>query len=211
MPDMKRLVVVATRNKGKVKEMAELFGRQGIEVRSLSDYEEIPEIEETGSTFYDNALIKAQTVARLLGVPVLADDSGLEVDELGGQPGVYSARYAGENATDSDNNAKLQMELAAKLGAPMDKLGAGHPLLWSRADFVCSIVMADPEKEQPIGFEGRCPGYILGEARGSNGFGYDPYFYLPEYGRTMAELGLEEKNKISHRALALRKLIEKQF
>lgn len=191
-----------------MKEMAELFGRQGIAVRSLADYEGIPEIEETGSTFYENALIKAQTVSRLLGVPVLADDSGLVVDALGGDPGVRSARYAGGDPTDADNNAKLQRELAAKLNAPEDKLGASHPPLWSRAEFVCSIVLADPEKAEPSRFEGRCAGYILGEARGTNGFGYDPFFYLPEFGRTMAELDLEEKNKISHRALALRQLIE---
>jgi XTP/dITP diphosphohydrolase len=205
---MSQIVVIATRNKGKVREMAELFKRRGFDVRSLDDYSGIPEIEETGSTFFENALIKAQTVADLLQVPVLADDSGLVVEALGGEPGVLSARYAGEHANDADNNAKLLRELASRLTHPADKLGIGHPPVWSKAEFVCSIVLVDPVRTQNARFEGRCPGYILGEARGSNGFGYDPYFYLPEFGQTMGELSLEEKNKISHRAKALRQLIE---
>lgn len=205
---MSQVVVVATRNPGKVKEIENLFKRRGFEIRSLNDYEGIPDIEETGSTFYENALIKAQSVADLLHVPVLADDSGLEVEALDGEPGVYSARYGGPDANDANNNAKLLRELALKLTHPSDKLGVGHPLVWSRAEFVCSIVMADPSRRQTAKFEGRCQGYILGEARGHNGFGYDPYFYLPEFRMTMAELELEEKNKISHRAKALRQLIE---
>lgn len=205
---MSQVVVIATRNKGKVKEMAELFKRRGFDIRSLDDYEGMPEIEETGGTFYENALIKARTIADLLHVPVLADDSGLVVEALGGEPGVYSARYAGEGANDADNNAKLLRELSSRLTHPSDKLGVGHPLVWSRAEFVCSIVMVDPARRQSARFEGRCPGFILGEARGYNGFGYDPYFYLPDYGQTMAELTLEEKNKISHRAKALRQLME---
>lgn len=203
-----QVVVIATRNKGKVKEMEELFAKRGFQIHSLDDYEGIPEIEETGSTFYENALIKAHYVADLLQVPVIADDSGLEVEALDGQPGVYSARYAGEQANDADNNAKLLRELSQKLTFPSDKLPVGHPPVWSAADFVCCIVLADPARKQHARFEGRCPGYILGEARGHNGFGYDPYFYLPEYGKTMAELTLEEKNKISHRGKALRQLIE---
>lgn len=205
---MSQVVVIATRNKGKVREIAELFKRRNLIIRSLDDYEGIPEIEETGSTFYENALIKAATVAHLLHVPVLADDSGLVVDALDGEPGVYSARYAGEHANDADNNAKLLQSLSLRLTHPSDKLGVGHPLVWSKAEFVCSLVLVDPDRRQNARFEGRCQGYILGEARGHNGFGYDPYFYLPEFGKTMAELSLEEKNKISHRAKALRQLIE---
>ncbi|MDF2925241.1 MAG: XTP/dITP diphosphatase [Paenibacillaceae bacterium] len=205
---MSQIVVIATRNKGKVREMEDLFKKRGFDVRSLNDYEGIPEIEETGSTFFENALIKAHAVAHLLGVPVLADDSGLEVEGLGGEPGVISARYAGEHATDAENNAKLLRELSSRLTHLSYKLGVGHPPVWSAAEFVCSIVLVDPMRRKNARFEGRCAGYILGEARGHNGFGYDPYFYLPEYGQTMAELTLEEKNKISHRAKALRQLIE---
>lgn len=205
-------VIVATRNQGKVREMAELFGRQGLEVKSLADFEGIPEMEETGSTFAENALLKARTVAELLKAPVLADDSGLEVEALDGRPGVRSARYAGEDAGDGANNAMLQRELADKLGTPDESvLGKEHPAVWSRAAFVCSIVLCGPEGEEPLFAEGRCEGYILAEPRGGNGFGYDPYFYLPGYGRTMAELSVEEKNRISHRALALRQLIERNF
>lgn len=205
---MSQVVVVATRNNGKVKEIAQLFQKRGYEIRSLNDYEGLPEIEETGSTFFENALIKAHSIAQLLNVPVLADDSGLVVEGLDGEPGVYSARYAGEGATDADNNIKLLRELSSRLTHLSYKLGVGHPPVWSKAEFVCSLVLADPVRRKNIRFEGRCEGYILGEARGQNGFGYDPYFYLPEYGKTMAELSLEEKNKISHRAKALRQLIE---
>lgn len=205
---MSHVVVIATRNKGKVKEMAEVFKRRGFEVKSLNDYEDIPDIEENGRTFYENALIKARTVADLLQVPVLADDSGLVVEALEGDPGIYSARYAGESANDADNNAKLLRELASRLTFPSDKLGVGHPLVWSKAEYVCSIVMVDPARKQSARFEGRCPGFIIGQPKGTNGFGYDPYFYVPEFHRTMAELSLEEKNSISHRAKALRQLIE---
>ncbi len=208
---MSKIMVVATKNQGKVREIAEMFRRRGIGVKSLADYPEIPDIEENGRTFTENARIKAETVAYRLGVPVLADDSGLVVEALGGEPGVRSARYAGEGAKDHENNAKLLRDLASKLTFPSMRLGVGHPPVWSKAAYVCSLVLTDPTQRQSILFEGSCEGYILGEARGSGGFGYDPYFYLPEYSQTMAELPLEEKNKISHRALAFKQMMELLF
>jgi len=203
-------IVIATRNQGKVKEFAALFGAKGLRVLSLADYPELPEIVEDGATFADNALIKAKEVALRLGVPVIADDSGLTVDALGGEPGVYSARYAGEHATDGDNNAKLQRELSqAAQAAPL--LGPEHPSLYGPAAFVCAMALYDPtagDNGRAVTAEGRCEGYIAAEPRGAGGFGYDPYFYLPAFGRTMAELTMEEKNRISHRGEAMRKLVQ---
>lgn len=224
---MSNTVVIATRNQGKVKEFAGWFRSRGVEVRSLADYTGLPEIVEDGETFADNARIKAETVARHLGIPVLADDSGLEVEALDRAPGVRSARYAGEDATDADNNAKLLRELAHKArpvrlqgeekgggladGQAQDLAqgeGQGHPEVLSPARFVCAMVFYDPLQEKAVHAEGSCEGWIIGAARGAGGFGYDPLFYLPEYRKTMAELGLEEKNKISHRAKAVQRLVQ---
>ncbi|GIP31314.1 XTP/dITP diphosphatase [Paenibacillus sp. J2TS4] len=204
-PAKEQILVIATGNPGKVKEFAHWFHPLGWTVRSLADYDRMPEIVEDGETFADNAWIKASTIADLLKVPVLADDSGLCVDALDGAPGVYSARYAGENASDQDNNRKLLSELKTR-GAQMAV--EGHPQGLSRASFVCALVLYDPVTGKTHRAEGRVPGYILKEARGDGGFGYDPLFYLPEQGRSMAELTTEEKNQISHRALALRSLFE---
>lgn len=203
---MNRAIVVATRNRGKTKEFAALFGARGYEVKSLNDFGALPDIVEDGATFAANALKKARTIADLLNVPVIADDSGLCVDALHGEPGVYSARYAGEHATDADNNAKLLRALAEK-GPPAKLLEDGHPQLYSPARFVANIAMVDPGWNRVIQAEGVCEGYILPEPRGSGGFGYDPLFYLPEYHRTVAELSMEEKNRVSHRAKALAQLL----
>jgi XTP/dITP diphosphohydrolase len=196
-------VLVATRNKGKTKEFREAFRKIGIEIKDLSDTEGIPAIEETGTTFAENAYIKAKAVADIVGMPVLADDSGLCVDALDGAPGVYSARYAGEEATDRDNNVKLLRELEAILFP-----GAANQEFLSAARFVCSLVLFDPQDGSRLEVEGSVEGLILRNPRGTDGFGYDPLFWLPSHGRSMAELSIEEKNEISHRGQALRKLLE---
>lgn len=194
------LVVIATRNQGKMKEFAELFGEKGIRVRSLDEYTDLPPIVEDGATFADNARIKAQTISAHLHVPVLADDSGLCVEALDGQPGVYSARYAGEFATDEQNNEKLLRELV--------KLSTHSGKLLSPASFVCALALVDTATHESIETEAHCSGYIIDEPRGSGGFGYDPLFYIPELGKTMAELNVDEKNLISHRALAIRQFFD---
>lgn len=202
-------VVIATRNEGKVKEFAKLFGAKGYKVRSLTDYTDLPEIVESGTTFAENARIKAQIISAHLHVPVLADDSGLCVAALNGEPGVYSARYAGENATDADNNAKLLQalnEVGSEDGLPAN---GEHPKLLSEASFVCALTLIDPVANEVIEAEDTCRGYIIGEERGESGFGYDPLFYIPALGRTMAELTVEEKNEISHRAKALRMFLDR--
>lgn len=198
-------LVIATRNRGKVREFAAMFEPLGYTVQSLGDYPAVPDIVEDGDTFAANALIKARAVAGALGVPALADDSGLVVEALGGAPGVYSARYAGEPSDDAANNAKLLAELR-RLGASLEPAEAGRPALLSRARFVCALAYAEPQGNI-LAAEGVCEGAVAAEPRGGGGFGYDPYFFVPELGRTMAELSAEEKNRISHRALALRRLI----
>lgn len=193
----KKVVVIATNNSGKAKEFEQLFSKKGYAVQTLKDFPEIEEVEETGETFAENALLKAETVSKELNSIVLADDSGLKVDILAGQPGVYSARYAGEEKDDAANNAKLLSELSE---LPEEE---------RTAKFHCTLALAHPEKESLI-IEGEVEGIILGIPRGENGFGYDPLFYVPEKEKTMAELSGEEKNEISHRAVALKKL-EKQL
>jgi XTP/dITP diphosphohydrolase len=196
-------VLVATRNKGKTKEFREAFRKIGIEVKDLFDTEGIPTIEETGTTIAENAYIKAKAVADIVGIPVLADDSGLCVDALDGAPGVYSARYAGEDAADRDNNAKLLRELEAMLSTE-----AVNPEFLSAARFVCSLVLYDPQDGSRLEAEGSVEGSILRNPRGAEGFGYDPLFWIPSHGCSMAELSIEEKNAISHRGQALCKLLE---
>lgn len=203
------IVVIATRNEGKVKEFESLFGSKGYKVRSLADYTDLPEIVESGKTFAENARIKAQIISAHLHVPVLADDSGLCVKALGGDPGVYSARYAGDNATDAANNNKLLQALSESAPADGLPMEAGHPKFLSEAAFVCALALIDPVANEIIEAEGSCPGYIIGEQRGESGFGYDPLFYVPSLGRTMAELTVEEKNGISHRAKALRLFLDR--
>jgi len=209
-----RKLVVATRNAGKKREFQQMLGPLGYEVLSLTDYPDMPDIEETGTTFAENAELKARATAEKLGLPVIADDSGISVERLGGAPGVYSARYSGEHATDEANIRKLLDELA-KLGQEPEgeaKLPSGAVVrLLSEAAFICSIVHIDPTAgpdHDKLVAEGRLAGYVIDQLAGEGGFGYDPIFYVPEYGRTMAELSAEEKNAISHRGQALRQLME---
>ncbi|WP_339817229.1 XTP/dITP diphosphatase [Paenibacillus sp. FSL R7-0216] len=198
------VVIVATRNAGKVKEFAHALAPLGKEVQSLADYPEAPEVEEDGTTFAENARKKAKMVGDALGRPVLADDSGLCVDQLDGAPGVYSARYAGEGASDEDNNEKLLAELEKRrLGEDTEQ-----PLL-STARFVCHLALYDPANGQFIEASGEAQGWITSAPAGGGGFGYDPLFYLPAYDKTFAELTLEEKQAVSHRGSALRALSEK--
>ncbi|MFV0560782.1 MAG: ribonuclease PH [Enterococcus sp.] len=186
-------IIIATRNAGKAREFAELFGRSGYQVKTLLDYPELPDVEETGTTFEENARLKAETIAQILQQPVLADDSGLKVDALNGLPGVYSARFAGEQKSDAANNAKLLHELT---GVPDEK---------RTAQFHCTLVFAQPGKESLV-VEADWPGKIGRIPRGDNGFGYDPLFIPDGFTETSAELSGEEKNKISHRGQATEKL-----
>ena len=188
---MTKKLLIATHNAGKLAELRVLLRSVPYALVSLTDVGIAVDVEETGSTLEANAALKATTYARLAGLPTLADDSGLEVDALNGAPGVRSARYAGPDATDADRIAKLLANLAA------------HPQPWT-ARFRCVIAIAAPagviERH-----DGACAGVIISQPRGDNGFGYDPVFLLPEYGRTMAELSDAHKNRISHRAIAVQK------
>ncbi|WP_138752433.1 RdgB/HAM1 family non-canonical purine NTP pyrophosphatase [Paenibacillus sinopodophylli] len=203
-------IVVATKNVGKVKEFAHALQKLGKETLSLIDYPEIPDIVEDGDTFAANARIKAKTTGDALGVPVLADDSGLRVAALGGDPGVYSARYAGENAADSENNEKLVRELKRLFDEggleEMGQLADGSQLL-SKAQFVCALALYDPASGSFIEAEGTVDGIITDHPHGDGGFGYDPLFWVPSLNRGMAEMTKEEKQQISHRGEALRKLL----
>jgi len=204
------VIVIATKNAGKVKEFAHALQKLDKSVESLLDYPQIPDIVEDGDTFAANARIKAKTTGDTLGVPVLADDSGLRVIALNGDPGVYSARYAGEDATDGENNAKLIQELLRLTeDAEREDLGQltdGSQIL-SKAQFVCSLALYDPETGLFLEAEGTVDGVITDISHGNGGFGYDPLFWLPSLNRGMAELSKEEKQQISHRGDALRKLL----
>ncbi|NWG04741.1 MAG: XTP/dITP diphosphatase [Syntrophaceae bacterium] len=186
-------MIVATKNKGKIREIREGLKELGLRIRTLSDYPNLSEIEEDGQSFKENALKKARFYSTVLGKLTLADDSGLEVDRLKGMPGIYSARYSGERASSRENNRKLLTEME---GIPLSKRGAR---------FKCIIALVSPDGEEVVA-EGTCRGRIGFKEKGRRGFGYDPLFILPKYGKTMAELPLKEKNKISHRGKALRKL-----
>ena len=183
-------LVLATRNPGKVRELSQLLSPLGYEVLSLEHFPGVPEVVEDGATFKDNAVKKATAVARHTGQLALADDSGLEVDYLGGAPGVRSARFAGEGHDDRANNEKLLRLLA---GVPPEK---------RTARFRCVVAVATPEGKV-LTTEGTCEGIIAEEPRGEGGFGYDPLFYVPSCGKTFAELEPEVKNRISHRGRAL--------
>ncbi|MGT2771671.1 nucleoside-triphosphate diphosphatase [Streptococcus marimammalium] len=189
-------ILIATRNKGKTKEFEKLFGQLGFRVENLDDYPELPEVEETGTTFEENARLKAETISKITGKMVLADDSGLKVDVLGGLPGVWSARFSGSEATDSRNNAKLLHEMAMVL-----------ELKDRAAQFHTTLAVAAPHKQTLI-VEADWNGYIAHVPKGKNGFGYDPLFLVGETGKTAAELSAEEKNMISHRGQAVKKLME---
>ena len=187
-------VIIATKNEGKVREFRQLLAPYGYEPVSMTEAGVNAEIVEDGETFEENAHIKAKTVHKLTGLPVIADDSGLEVEFLGGAPGIYSARYAGENATDAQRNQKLLDEMQ----------GVDMPLRGAR--FVCAIYfIGGNDREYCV--TGILDGYIGYEPMGSGGFGYDPIFMIDE-DTSLAEISGEEKNKISHRARAMKKLVE---
>jgi XTP/dITP diphosphohydrolase len=184
-------IVLATGNKNKVREMKALLTDMPVRVLSLADFPDMPEVPETGDTFAENARIKAEAVASATGKIAVADDSGLEVDALGGQPGIYSNRFAGPGASDRDKYMRI-LELLGDL--PTDKRSAR---------FRAAVAIAVPG-EETIVVEGKCEGVIALAPHGENGFGYDPIFYLPELGKTMAELQPAEKNAVSHRGKAVR-------
>lgn len=188
--------MIATKNKGKVNDFRVLFNQTPFEVISLADLAEpIADIPETGSTFEENAIIKAEAIAALLQLPVIADDSGLEVDALDGRPGVFSARYAG---TEKDDNKNLHKVLEELVGVNDEERSA---------QFVCALAVAQPGQSTFVR-KGTCKGRISNEPRGTNGFGYDPIFQPYGYRETMSELSSDEKNAISHRSRALNKLDE---
>lgn len=186
-------IMIATGNPGKAKEFEKMFADAGYAIKTLKDFPDLPDVKETGRTFEENARLKAETIANILQMPVLADDSGLEVDALGGLPGIYSARFAGEHKNDGSNNAKLLYELT---DVPDEKRGA---------QFHCTLVFAAPKKQSLV-VEAKWRGRIGRIPRGDNGFGYDPLFIVDGMDKTAAELSNEEKNQISHRGLALKKL-----
>jgi len=191
-------VVLATRNRGKVPEILRLLGARATRLRLVTIDAVAPEANliEDGDTFEANALAKARQAAAATGLPAIADDSGLEVDALGGAPGVYSARYAGEPSDDAHNNQKL-----------LDAL-AGIPSARRSARFRCVAAYVDPARALEIARSGSCEGEILTAPRGTLGFGYDPLFLVPRLGKSMAELPLDEKNELSHRAAAFRALAD---
>lgn len=190
---MKQIIVLATTNKGKTREIQKLLENTSVEIKNLSDFGPIPEIIEDGATFDDNAYKKASLTARFLGYPAMADDSGLCVDALEGAPGVYSARYAGENATDQDNVKKLLKDMEGQ-----ENRSAG---------FKCVISIAVPTGTA-LTYEGECRGVLTTEPQGDNGFGYDPLFFYPEFNKTFAQLTIEEKGQVSHRGRALKQVAD---
>lgn len=192
---MTRKLVLASNNAGKLREFGEMLAPVGFELHAQREFN-VPEAEEPHPTFVENALAKARHAARLTGLPALADDSGVCANALGGAPGVYSARYAGEPKSDERNNQKLIADLAVHA----DK----------SAYYYCVLVFVrHADDPQPVIAEGRWDGEIVAVPRGAGGFGYDPYFLLPSLGKTVAELGADEKNRLSHRGQALRLLVEK--
>ncbi len=185
-----RMLVIATRNKAKTAEIRDLLKDFPVSVKNLDDFGPIPEPPEDGQSFDENAYQKSSLTARVLGLPALADDSGLCVEALGGMPGIRSARFAGENATDSENCEKLLKQMKGKDNR--------------KAAFECVLSLAVPSG-LALTWEARCEGLITEEPAGENGFGYDPVFYYPPLGRTFAQLAMEEKSRVSHRGNALRR------
>jgi XTP/dITP diphosphohydrolase len=183
--------VIATGNPGKITEIQELLIGFPIEIKSLDDFGPIPEVEEDGETFDENAYKKASFTAKILGIPALADDSGLMVEALGGAPGVISARYAGENATDEQRIAKLLKAVKGKTNR--------------KAAFECVLSIAVPSGSA-LTYEARCEGLIAEQSAGQNGFGYDPIFFYPPLKKTFGQMTLEEKSQVSHRGKALNEL-----
>jgi XTP/dITP diphosphohydrolase len=190
---MKDLItlVIATTNTGKTDEIRDMLNGFPVNVKSLADFGPTPPVEEDGETFDDNAYKKASFVSKILGLPALADDSGLVVNALDGAPGVFSARYAGENATDEDRYTKLLAEMKGQTNR--------------RAAFECVISIAVPSGPA-LTYEARCEGLIAQGPAGENGFGYDPIFYFPPLNKTFAQLTREEKSRVSHRGKALQEL-----
>lgn len=186
-------IIIATNNPGKVKDFKVILEPKGFTVKSLADFPHIPDVEETGTTFEENALLKAEAVSAHLGKIVLADDSGLEVDALNGEPGVYSARYAGMDKDDKKNILKV-----------LDRL-EGVPEKMRTARFICVLAVVEPGGNR-LTVRGTCEGIISIEPIGENGFGYDPIFYVEGKQRTMAQLSKEEKSEISHRGNAISQL-----
>jgi len=192
---MTQRLFLASDNAGKLKEFAQLLGPIGFELHPQGEFD-VPEAEEPFGTFVENALGKARHASRLTGLPALADDSGVCVNALGGAPGVYSARFAGEPKSDARNNQKLVADLAG--------------LADKSAYYYCVLVyVRHPDDPQPVIADGRWNGEIIANPRGENGFGYDPHFLIPSLGKTTAELAPEQKNALSHRGQALRALVEK--
>ena len=190
---LKQIIVLATRNKGKTREIRALLKDFPVDIKNLDDFGPIPEVVEDGETFDDNAYKKASFTARILGYPAMADDSGICVDALDGSPGVYSARYAGKDATDADNVKKMLSDLKGKKNRA--------------AEFKCVISIAVPTGEA-LTYEGDCQGLILQKPAGENGFGYDPLFFYPELNKTFAQLTIEEKGRVSHRGMALKQVAD---
>lgn len=186
-------IVIATTNKGKTAEIGEMLKDFPVNIKNLEDFGPIPEIEEDGETFDENAYKKASMTARTLGIPALADDSGLLVESLDGAPGVHSARYAGEKATDKQRCEKLLKEMKGKTNR--------------KAAFECVISIAVPTGPA-LTYEARCEGVIAEKPFGNNGFGYDPVFFFPPLKKTFAELSRTEKSRVSHRGKALYELKE---
>ena len=185
------ILVIATRNKGKTLEIKELLKNFPVEIKNLDDFGPIPHLEEDGDSFDENAYKKASFAARILGLPALADDSGLIVEALDGAPGIHSARYAGDNATDEQRYLKLLDDMEGKSNR--------------KAAFECVISIAVPTGPA-LTYEARCEGLIATEPAGSNGFGYDPVFFYTPLNKTFAQITREEKNRISHRGKALAEL-----
>ncbi|PIE56192.1 MAG: Non-canonical purine NTP pyrophosphatase [Desulfobulbus propionicus] len=186
---MNNVIVLATTNTNKVKEIQTLLENSPLKVRYLSEYGPMPSAVEDGETFDENAYKKALHYSKVLGLPCLADDSGLAVQALNGSPGVYSARYAGDDASDADNCEKLLKEMEG--------------IKDRAASFFCVLSLATPGGPA-LTWEGRCDGEILTAPRGKSGFGYDPLFYFPAFGKTFAEVDTTTKSSVSHRGLALR-------
>ena len=186
-------IVSATKNAGKAREYRQMFQTKGVAVKTLLDFKKSPQIRETGHTFEENAMIKARTVTHWLKMPVLADDSGLEVTSLNGEPGVYSARYAGDH-----DDAANQKKLLRRLNHHQDR----------RARFVTCLVLLKPTGQKLV-VSGQLRGQILSHPRGYNGFGYDPLFYVPKYHQTLAEMTMAQKDAISHRGIAARKMMKR--
>lgn len=187
-------LVIATKNQNKLKEISQILNLKGVKILSLLDFGNLCDIEEKGKSYYENAYLKAKEANKYTGLPSLADDSGLEVEILNNEPGIYSKRYAGLNASDEERINKLLFKLK---NFPFEK---------RRARFICHLVLVDGEKI--FNTMGLCDGFIGFKPEGKNGFGYDPVFFLPDLNKTMAQLSLKEKNIISHRANALKKMRE---